>query len=352
MKRTILILGLFGLLFAQEDKRTITFAMVGDIMLGTDYPDDSRMPSDGGKFLFSESAQFLRSADVAIGNLEGPITTATKCSKNLVQGRSYAFRMPPSLAPLLKDAGFDVLNTANNHANDFGLAGREDTERILDSLGIKHTGRLGKIAMLERNGIKISVIGFSHNPGNYPLLDIDRAVELVDSLEKISDIIVATFHGGAEGVEFLNLSAGMEYYLDERRGDLRAFARSLVDAGADIVFGHGPHVPRAMEIYNGKLIAYSLGNFCTWFGISVKGECGLAPLLWAELDSSGNLLDAKIISFEQSSKHYPVLDPENRAENLITRLSLSDVAQNPLERIKSGTVNLIHKNVKEIEDEE
>ncbi len=314
---------------ADSSQQNISFALVGDIMLGTDYPDSTRLPMLDGLELFTQAMPFLIEADIAIGNLEGPLTTIEKCTKTSRDGRVYAFRMPPALAPRLKDAGFDVLITANNHARDFGLAGRIETENILDSLGIEHTGRIGEIAVLHAKGSKIAVIGFCTSPGSYSLFDIDAAAALVDSLDRVYDIVVVSFHGGAEGAKYAHLPDSMETFLGEDRGELKKFAHSVIDAGADIVYGHGPHVPRAVEQYKDRVILYSLGNFCTWWGISVSGSNGYAPMAWVELAPSGELVDFKIISFEQRSKHYPVYDSQERAAKFMLELSMSDVVNFP-----------------------
>ena len=322
-----------------SSQQNITFALVGDIMLGTDYPpDDTRLPMLDGLELFTQAMPFLLEADIAIGNLEGPLTTIEKCTKTSHDGRVYAFRMPPALAPRLKDTGFDVLITANNHARDFGLAGRIETENTLDLLGIEHTGRIGEIAVLNEKNSTIAVIGFCTSPGSYSLFDIDAATALVDSLDVIFDIVVVSFHGGAEGAEYAHLPDTMEIFLGENRGELRKFAHAVIDAGADIVYGHGPHVPRAVEQYKDRLILYSLGNFCTWWGISVRGSNGYAPMAWIELASSGELVDCKIISFEQHSKHYPVYDSQERAAKFMLELSISDVENFP-EGLKLSTTS-------------
>ncbi len=325
----------FLALFAQGSSHSggITFALVGDIMLGSNY-NDNRCPADGDVNYFEDAKQFLSAADVAIGNLEGPITTAENCTKNAANGRVYAFRMPENLAKALADAGFDVLNTANNHSNDFGRSGRIETEKILDSLEISHTGRFGDIAVVDVRGSKVAVIGWTINPGNFPLLDDDLAESLVRALDKLYDIVVVTFHGGAEGAEHLHLPKGAEMFLGENRGDLRKFSHEMIDAGADIVFGHGPHIPRAVEVYHDKLIAYSLGNFCTWYGINVRGVCGLAPMLQVQIDDNGDLLALDIISFEQQTHHYPKIDPDNRARELIIELSESDIGKFPFDLMK------------------
>jgi len=305
-------------------------------MLGTDYPDSLRnIPADDGRPLFTYAGKILSSADVAVGNLEGPITGADSCGKALEDSTVYVFRMPPNLAVSLAEAGFDVLTTANNHSNDFGLPGRMETESILDSLGIRHTGRAGDVASLLVRGTSVAVIGFSTGPGNHSLLDVDDAVAAVGALKSRYDIVAVSFHGGGEGEEYMNLPDGPECYLGEPRGALRKFAHRVVDAGADVVFGHGPHVPRGIEVYRGRIIAYSLGNFCTWFGINVQGVKGLAPLLWVEVYPDGALRSMRILSFEQESRHYPVPDPRKRAEKIIRDLSVEDFGSFPHEFIRA-----------------
>ncbi|MEO0145377.1 MAG: CapA family protein [candidate division WOR-3 bacterium] len=303
---------------------SLRLAFVGDIMMGSDWGGLSP-PPDSGRFLFSEARPFLDSADIAIGNLEGPLTTSSACTKRTVKGRSYAFRMPPWLAVNLLDAGFDVLNTANNHANDFGEEGKRQTIAVLDSLGLKHTGFLGDIGYLEVEGLRVAVVGFGHSPGCNDIRDIGKAKAIVAMADSSADIVVVTFHGGAEGPSALHLKAQTETFYSENRGNVVEFARACVDAGADVVVGHGPHVPRAMELYKGRLIAYSLGNFCTWNGINVSGLGGIAPMLLVDVDSAGNFLAGRIVSFTQRKAHYPQIDPEAEAFKLIKALTEEDL---------------------------
>jgi len=149
-------------------------------------------------------------------------------------------------------------------------------------------------------------------------------VALVNRLKRRHDIVLVSFHGGAEGEAALHLPFAEEHYYGERRGDVVAFARRAVEAGADLVIGHGPHVPRAMELYRGRLIAYSLGNFATYQGMSVSGRKGLAPLLEARLDSRGRFIEGRIHSFVQQRPQGPVRDTQQRAAQLIARLSQQD----------------------------
>lgn len=302
---------------------SIRLAFVGDIMLGSDWGSLS-LPPDSGHFLFFEAKPFLDSADIAIGNLEGPLTTSSACTKKTVKGKSYAFRMPPWLAVNLLDAGFDVLNTANNHANDFGEEGKRQTIATLDSLGIKHTGFTGDIAYFEVDSLMVAIIGFGHSPGCNDIRDINMAKALVAMADSSADIVLVTFHGGAEGPSALHVRGATETFYKENRGNVLEFARACVDAGADLVAGHGPHVPRAMEMYQGRLIAYSLGNFCTWNGINVSGLGGLAPMLVVEIDEEGNFLAGRIISFTQQKAHYPQIDPDGEALRLIVVLTEED----------------------------
>ncbi|MDP8228985.1 MAG: CapA family protein [Candidatus Electryoneaceae bacterium] len=323
------LIGLIWLLscttvYSQDSLDVISFALVGDIMLGNNYPEPI-LPPDGGREMLRSAHPYLMAADVAIGNLECAITSEQECAKTINEGMVYAFRMPPFLAGRLREAGFDVLSTANNHSMDFGLSGRSDTKMILEALGIAQTGMRDQAAIVDVDSVRIAVIGFSPYDADNSLLDIDRAVALVDSMDESADLIVVTFHGGAEGADNIHLGDTMEVYLGEERGDLRRFSYAVIDAGADIVFGHGPHVPRAMEVYSGRLIAYSLGNFCTYWGLNVRESSGFAPLLWVELSQTGELKKLRIISFEQQTNHYPILDESDRAGKLMIELSRTDI---------------------------
>ena len=175
----------------------------------------------------------------------------------------YAFRTPTNLAPRLIEAGFTHLNLANNHANDLGPPGRESTERVLEALGIRLYGPLGRIAVdTIRRGdslTTVGLVGFTTYPFAYDLLDVERSAAVVDSMRPLVDLLLVTFHGGAEGIKALRTGEVAESLGREPRGELRRWARAVIDAGADAVIGHGPHVLRGMEFYRGRLIAYSLG---------------------------------------------------------------------------------------------
>lgn len=305
----------------------INIAAVGDIMLGTAYPDGSTLPADGGVNSFGPALANLRGADITFGNLEGVLLNAGEPAAMKLKFRSkpYLFKMPESYGGIFKDAGFDILSVANNHSNDFGWKGRENTVKLLDSLGIICAGlKSVPIKSFVIKGVRYGFCAFSPNSQTISLLDIKGAAAIVSALKAQNDIVIVSFHGGGEGVDFEHVPAADESFKGERRGDVKLFAHSVINAGADVVLGNGPHVSRAMEVYNGKLIAYSLGNFCTYRSVSVAGICGLAPLLKIRINKNGQFLSGQIISYKQSHDKGLLPDPLNRAALRIKVLTETD----------------------------
>jgi hypothetical protein len=256
--------------------------------------------------------------------------------------RCYAFLTPTLLAPRLADAGFTHLNLANNHANDFGQDGRRATETILEGLGLATYGPLGRVAIdtVRRGGATtvVGVIGFTTYPFAYDLLDIPRSVAVVDSLRRLVDVLVVTFHGGAEGAAALHLPFVAESLGREPRGDLQAWAHAVVDAGADLVVGHGPHVLRGIEFRNGKLIAYSLGNFATYRGFNLAGPQALTGVLQVELAGDGRLVRARLVPMQQAPREGPAPDPDAAAARLVRELSETDFGANAARVADDGSI--------------
>lgn len=299
---------------------TIRIAAMGDIMMGT----VGRLPDDGGAGSFLDVKQFLSDAQIVFGNLEGPLTDQGACTKITAEGKSYCFQTPPDYARWLSEAGFTMASLANNHSRDFGLKGRAQTIEMLEKYNIAWSGPPGTIAYQHMDGLKAAMIAFYTGSGSNKLQETGQAMKMVAQAKQDNDLVIISFHGGAEGAGAVHTPHGAETYLGENRGDLRTFAHSVIDAGADIVIGHGPHVPRAMEIYKNRLIAYSLGNFCTEKGINVRGVTGYAPLLLADLDSEGRIAGGRIVSFIQTYGTPPKLDSDNRAAALMYQLGEED----------------------------
>ena len=303
---------------------TITVAAVGDIMMGTDYPLP-KLPKKDGRFLFEEAKGFLRKADIVFGNLEGPLYDGDSPAKKVKDVReAYFFRTPPGYVKNLVDAGFSVVSLANNHAGDFGDKGMSSTKKALAAAGIKYSSKAGEVAEFEINGLRIGLVALSFGPPPRSIVYPEKALEEIDLLSKKYDLLILSIHGGKEGGTALRTEDQFEYFLDEPRGNLVQFAHAAIDRGADLILAHGPHVPRGLEIYQDRLIAYSLGNFCTYRGMSLDQEKGYAPLLWLELGRDGEFVKGKIFSFIQVPPGAPKRDEKERAWTLIKKLSEED----------------------------
>lgn len=185
--------------------------------------------------------------------------------------------------------------------------------RALDDVGIRHSGRDGDVAEWTTQGRKVALVAFAPNVGSHQLNDLPRAREIVTGLAARHDIVIVSFHGGGEGEGASTLPFAHEIYQGEDRGDVVEFAHAVIDAGADLVIGHGPHVLRPIELYRDRLIAYSLGNFATYYGISVNGIRGLAGILTTRLAADGRFLEGRLDSTIQLRPAGPTLDPERRA---------------------------------------
>ncbi|OOQ58957.1 CapA family protein [Mucilaginibacter pedocola] len=320
----------------------INIAAVGDIMLGTAYPNANNLPPDSGRQSFKYAMKHLRQADIAFGNLEGALvdSAAPAAMKLKFRSKPYMFKMPEYYGGVFKDAGFDILSLANNHSNDFSYQGRVATARVLDSLGIKYAGlKTCPTTTFTLKGIKYGFCAFSPNSQTVSLLDIKGAEEIIRALKKENDIVIVSFHGGGEGVSFEHVPCAPEKYNGERRGNVHAFSHAAIDAGADLVLGNGPHVNRAMELYNGRLIAYSLGNFCTYRSVSVAGICGLAPLLKIRIDKKGRFVGGQLVSYIQSHDRGLVPDSLNRAMRRIKMLTQTDFERSGLNISESGEIS-------------
>ncbi len=323
----------------------ITIAAVGDIMLGTDFPDN-RLPPGDGRHLLDGVTDTLNGVDVAFGNLEGGLFDGgepfKKCSNPSL---CYLFRSPARYVENLKRAGFDVVSLANNHARDFGEAGRSATMATLDAAGILHSGRAGDVASWQVNGVRVGLIAFAPFAGSHDMLNTPEAVRLITAFAQQHDVTLVSVHAGAEGRDALHLPFSKEAYHGENRGDVVKFAHLAVDAGADIVIGHGPHVPRAIELYRDRLIAYSLGNFATYRGFRISGENGLAPILLAELGSDGRFVAGRVVSARQYRPDGTRIDPRGRAARLMQQLTASDFPEGVLDIKKDGTIIYKQKQV-------
>jgi poly-gamma-glutamate capsule biosynthesis protein CapA/YwtB (metallophosphatase superfamily) len=312
--------------YSVKNSDNVSIVSVGDIMPGSAYPSSSLLPPKNGEFLFSNCADVLKTADICFGNLETCILNEGSPEKECVgEGACYYFRTPESSAKLLKNAGFDILNIGNNHIADFGYPGLINTQKALSENDLKFCGIKDKVFdSILVNNKKVKFLGFGFTNSTVNINDLELCAKIVKDNAATCDILVVSFHGGAEGQKAKRITKDTEMFYGEKRGDVYKFAHAMIDAGADLILGHGPHVPRAIELYNNKLIAYSLGNFCTYRQMSLAGSAAFAPALLTNLDKNGNFISGRIYSFKQKAPGIPLKDPKENALKEIVKLTYLD----------------------------
>ena len=293
----------------------------GDVTLGSSF---GRPPRAGWPQL-APIAPVLRRSDLTVVNYEGTFAPggASKCGAG--SSNCFAFQAPARNARTLRRAGVDAVNLANNHAHDFGDRGYASTRRALQRAGVNATGAPGEIRLMRRNGTRLVLVGFSTYPWSAPLNDAGEVRRLVRRAARRADIVIVLFHAGAEGADRTHVPHGHEHAFGEDRGFLRAFARTAIGAGADVVLGSGPHALRGLELYRHRLIAYSLGNLTGWHNFNTSGAVlSLSALVTADLSRTGRFVRGEIDSLRLDGIGVPHRDPAQRAAGLIRRLSHSD----------------------------
>jgi hypothetical protein len=322
-----------------QASESISIAAVGDIMLGSTYQGRG-LPEKDGAEMISGLAPVLSSTDIAFGNLEGPLIDSgesTKCGPNAKL--CYVFRVPTRYGKYLKEVGFDVMSLANNHSSDFGAAGRASSSKVLESLGILHSGNdVNDVAYMTVKGRKIAVLSFAFNPISLNLLDIENSKRVVAEAARKVDIVIVSFHGGAEGSAAQHVPYGPEMYLGGARGDLRKFTHAVIDAGADLLLGHSPHVVRGMEVYKNRLIAYSLGNFA-FYRFPFTGPTALSLILEANIGPDGQFLSGEIHPLMQEGQSGPRPDMKGTVINVVRQLSKDDFGSSAVNVSTDGTIS-------------
>ena len=320
----------------------VRLVFTGDINLGTRTLPDG-LPPDSGRTLLLAVDSLLQ-ADLVVGNFEGVLSDSGESEKCAARATMcYAFATPTDLVHRLAEAGFTHVNLANNHANDFGPCWRRHTEDTFRAQGITPYGPRGMVAITPvfRDGrmTLVGLVGFSTYPFSYNLLDLEESRAIVSEVRSLVDLLVVTFHGGAEGKLAVRTGDGPEFLGREKRGDLRPWARAVLEAGADAVIGHGPHVLRGIEFHLGKPIFYSLGNFLTYRGFNLSGPLGLTTALQLELAGDGRFVSARVPSLVQRPGHGPAPDPSHGSRDLIRRVTALDFPATGAVVADDGTVS-------------
>ena len=236
--------------FNVKPKNYIQLLFIGDIMLdrGIRY----YAQKNGGKdFIFEKISSTLLESDLVIANLEGPITNNKSVSLGTIPGseNNYFFTFEPSWANVLYKNNIKAVNLGNNHILNFGQNGLESTEKYLGYANIKYFNSPSgsRSVNLLINGIKVALVGFNEFSQQNES-ESQNTINEIKRVKEQSDIIIVFSHWGVE-------------YSSTVDETIKNVAHSFIDSGADLVIGCHPHVVQPSEVYNGKRIYYSLGNF-------------------------------------------------------------------------------------------
>jgi poly-gamma-glutamate capsule biosynthesis protein CapA/YwtB (metallophosphatase superfamily) len=314
---------------------SVTTAAVGDTMLG-DTPD---LPPHPGAYLDAVAPTLDRGAQIVFGNLEGTLTTATagKCGPVSHPGPTcYTFRDPPGYARYFKQAGFTILNDANNHSFDFGAAGQAQTVRAIRAAGLTQTGLPGEVTVVRERGITVAFVAFAPYAYDADLLNLPAARSLIKRAGREADVVVVYMHAGAEGAGADHVTGREEYYLGEDRGNPEAFAHMAIDAGASLVIASGPHVLRGVQFYRGHLIAYSLGDFAGYENFATQGDLGMSVILHVTLSATGRFESARLYPIQFTGTGRPA--PGGGGIAFVARLSSADFGSSAARILPSGVV--------------
>jgi poly-gamma-glutamate capsule biosynthesis protein CapA/YwtB (metallophosphatase superfamily) len=320
---------------ATTNSASVTIAAVGDTMLGNT-PD---LPPDPAAYFHQVEPILDDGAQIVFGNLEGTLTTATisKCgSVKRPDPDCFAFRDPPGYARYLKQAGFTILNDANNHSFDFGAAGQAQTVQAIHAAGLAQTGLPGEITLVTVHGIKVAFLAFAPYAYDADLLDLPAAQALIAHAARQANVVVVYMHAGAEGSTADHVTGQEEHFLGEDRGNAEAFAHMAIDAGASLVIGSGPHVLRGMQFYKHHLIAYSLGNFASYGDFATEGNFDMSMILHVTLSSAGQFKRARIYPVQFIGQGQPV--PGGGAIGFTASLSAEDFGAGAARILPSGVV--------------
>ena len=341
-KKTLLVLVLLFTVCSLS-AQTLRIKAVGDIMLGSVTPRPI-LPEGNGEIFARNIATYLDSADVTFGNLEGVFITdgvdPQKCSEaSRKAGRCYEFGMPDKLAPALAAMHFSIMSMDNNHNSDYGNAGVAHTKKVLDEQGIAYAAKKAPV-ILEVKGKKVGIAAFGHSSISYRVSDLATAKKVITDLNAKCDLVIVSFHGGAEGLDAQHVKDETETYYGENRGNLVQFSRTVIDAGADLVIGHGPHVLRGIDVYKDRLVIYSLGNFLTHGNVNIRDVRGNSAIMDIEIDlETGALVEGTIIPTKQIRPGIAVYDNSNKAVELIRNLSSDDFPESTLSISADGKIS-------------
>ncbi|HST18752.1 MAG TPA: CapA family protein [Gaiellaceae bacterium] len=310
-----------------DPNASVTLAWGGDTVLGSDYG----LPPARGRTMLAHVAPIFRAADVGWVNLEEALSdgTSSKCAGS-TSGACFAFGAPMSFASTLPASGIRIVNLANNHADDYGASGQASTLAALRAAHVAWDGKPGQIEVLTVNGVRVAFLGFAPYQWASRLDHIPAAVALVKRAAAQADVVVVAMHAGAEGSDAVHVPSGTEYFLGENRGNSRAFTHAVIDAGADLVVGSGPHVIRGVQWYRGKLIG--------WRTFGMGGTLSESGIVTVTLRGDGRVTAAKWTPLALVTPGVPVVDSSGASTRLVAQLSREDFGASGARFKPDGTI--------------
>lgn len=275
--------GYLNVLFTDKNAAgQVSLLFLGDLMFDRNIRQAAK--KQGNDFIFEPLKNWLSENDLAIANLEGPITENRSVSVNTLPGEqnNFIFTFDPSLAGTLFSNNIKLVNLGNNHIINFGQRGLESTKQYLDSAGVSYFGAPANERSIAKDtkGVKVVLVNYNQFVGSVAV-ERTAVIEEIKKTKAQADIVIVYAHWGTE-------------YNSIANGAIKNLAHEFIDAGADLIIGSHPHVVQDKEEYQGKMIYYSLGNFIfdQYFSLEVKR--GLA------VKAKINLADKKM-EFEETS---------------------------------------------------
>lgn len=263
---------------------TVRLTFAGDVTLGSEeavrekgYSLDSFARVYGYDYFFEKVRNLFAQDDLTVVNLEGVLSDSSEGEN---RKKTYRFRGPAEFAQILTAGSIEMVNLANNHSHDYGARGLADTKDALCQEGIAYFGER-EVSVFEKDGVKIAFFGLSYS--EMRKVDREWAAEEIKRLEREEgvDAVVFTFHAGRE-------------YSDARTPKQQEYARWAVEAGADLVVMHHPHVVQGMSVYDGRTVLYSLGNFCFGGNKNVRAMESLIVVAELTFADDGTYLSQQI----------------------------------------------------------
>ena len=273
---------------------------------------------------FLKIQDYLKSANLVFGNLETPITQGPE-----IPDFEMIFRSNPGTEQALKQAGFSILSLANNHTLNFGEKGLKDTFNFLENTGIKYVGagqneqEACQPVYIEKKGIKFALLAYndtdvvpayyeaSANRAGTAFMRIDKMAEAIKGAKQKTDFVIVSMHAGIE-------------YAGKPNNSQINFAHAAIDAGADLVIGHHPHVVQTVEKYKGKFIFYSLGNFVFDQPQSEETKEGLAVKIYF---AKNRINKISLLPVVMENLAQPRIANNNVADKILQRLNFSPASQ-------------------------